>query len=195
MSPAAITGGTNIRINLLPWREEMRREKRREFLKILVAVIALASAIMVGIDRLYGRAMDLQAARNVFLMEEISILEGQREELGQLQQNRNQLLARMQVIRELQDNRTAVVRMLDELARRLAPGVFFTGLDMQGERLAITGAAQSNDQVSQQLRNFAESDWFANPNVTAINADISLGPRAGRFELTVTRSKPGKQAD
>ncbi len=185
----------DIRINLLPWREEQREEKKKEFLNILVGVIILAAAIIGGIDRFYNRAIDQQTARNSFLEKEIDVLEDRIEEIKQLQQKRAELLSRMQVIQELQGNRPIIVRVFDELARQLAPRVFFTNLEMQGTDLAISGVAESNNRISNQLRNFSESEWFDRPNVTAINADDNYGPQASQFELTVAQTTPKKEGE
>lgn len=185
----------DIRINLLPWREELREEKKKEFLNISAAVLVLAGVIVFGVDRFYNNAIDQQAARNNFLKREIGVLEERISEIQLLQQKRNELLARMKVIQELQGNRPIIVRVFDELARQLAPRVFFTGVQMQANALGITGIAESNNRISNQLRNFAESEWFEQPNVTEINADPSYGPQASQFVLTVIQSTPGREEE
>ena len=183
----------DIRINLLPWREELREQKKKEFLNVTVAFLILAGAIVGGVDRYYNAETNQQAARNQFLTREIGVLEERISEIKLLQQNRNELLARMKVIQELQGNRPIIVRVFDELARQLAPRVFFTGLQMAGQELAITGIAESNNRISNQLRNFSDSDWFDKPNVTAINADQEFGPQASQFSLTVEQATPKKE--
>ena len=116
-------------------------------------------------------------------------------EIKLLQQKRNELLSRMKVIQELQGNRPIIVRVFDELARQLAPRVFFTALEMKESNLAIEGVAESNNRISNQLRNFSESEWFDSPNVTAITADVSFGPQASQFSLTVSQTTPKKEED
>jgi len=180
----------DIRINLLPWREELREQKKQEFLKITLGILVLAAAIIGGVDRYYNRAIDLQTARNDFFKREIAVLEQRIQEIKLLQQKRNELLSRMKVIQELQGNRPIIVRVFDELARRLAPRVFFTGLQMTESNLSINGIAESNNRISNQLRNFSESEWFEKPNVTAINADLNFGPQASQFALTVNQTTP-----
>lgn len=185
----------DIKINLLPWREQLREEKKQEFLNVLVAVLVLAGAIVGGVDRYYNRAIDQQVARNDFLKKEIGTLEGRIDEIKLLQQTRNELLSRMKVIQELQGNRPIIVRIFDELARQLAPRVFFTSLEMSDAGLSIEGIAESNNRISNQLRNFSDSEWFDRPNVTAINADPNFGPQASQFELTVSQSTPKKEEE
>jgi len=185
----------DIKINLLPWREELREEKKKEFLNITVAILLLAAAIVGGVDRYYNRAIDIQNSRNTFLTAEIQVLEGRIEEIKLLQQKRNELLSRMKVIQELQGNRPIIVRVFDELARQLAPRVFFTSLLMDDQSLSIQGVAESNNRISNQLRNFTESDWFDKPNVTAIKASSNYGPQASQFSLTVSQTTPKKEEE
>ena len=155
--------------------------------------LLLAGAIVGGVDRYYNRAIDLQTSRNAFLTAEIQILEGRIEEIKLLQQKRNELLSRMKVIQELQGNRPIIVRVFDELARQLAPRVFFTSVLMKAQELSIKGVAESNNRISNQLRNFTESTWFDKPNVTAIKADSIYGPQASQFSLTVSQNYAEKR--
>ena len=185
----------DIRINLLPWREQLREEKKQEFLNILVGVLLLAGVIVFAVDRYYNNAIDNQTARNNFLRGEISVLEERIAEIKLLQQKRNELLSRMKVIQELQGNRPIIVRVFDELARQLAAKVFFTSVEMSGQGLEIEGVAESNNRISNQLRNFSDSEWFGGPNVTAINADANFGPQASQFEMTVDQTTPKKDEE
>lgn len=185
----------DIRINLLPWREELREQRKQEFLNITFAVLLLAGAIVFGVDRFYNSAIDNQTARNNFLRQEISVLEERITEIKLLQQKRNELLSRMKVIQELQGNRPIIVRVFDELARKLAPRVFFTSLTQKGKSLTLSGIAESNNRISNQLRNFSESEWFDKPNVTAINANPNYGPQASQFDLTVEQTTPKKEEE
>lgn len=184
---------TDIKINLLPWREELRDQKKREFLNILVGVLLVAGLIIFGFDRFYRSEIDTQNARNHFLQGDISVLEGKIEEIKHLHQKRAELLARMQVIQELQGNRPIIVRVFDELARRLANRVFFTKVELRGKTLHINGIAESNNRISSQMRNFDESAWFTKPNVTDIVADPAYGPTASRFTMTVQQTAPKRQ--
>ena len=186
---------TDIKINLLPWREEVREEKKKEFLKITIAILVLAGALVGGVDRYFNRAIDHQTLRNAFLQVEIQILEERIEDIRLLQQKRNELLSRMKVIQELQGNRPIIVRVFDELARQLSPRVFFRSLNVQAQNLSIQGVAESNNRISNQLRNFTESAWFEKPNVTAIKADPKYGPQASQFRLTVAQTTPKKNEE
>lgn len=183
----------DIKINLLPWREELREQKKQEFIQVLFGVLLVAGTIVFGIDRFYSDAIDTQTSRNTFLQREIQTLEQRIAEIKLLQQKRNELLSRMQVIQDLQGNRPIIVRLFDELARRLSDRVFYTELRFQGKNVSIQGVAESNNRISSQLRNFDESEWFDKPNVTAINANQEFGPQASTFTLSVEQSAPKKE--
>ncbi len=203
----------DIRINLLPWREALRQRKQREFWGLLAVMLLLAAVLLGGCDRYYASAIEGQTLRNNFLASEVEVLAARGKEVERLRQQRGELLAKMAVIQNLQGHRARTVRVFDELARQLAPDVFFTGLRMQenipdeaagrakgsaedeaagrGDVITITGVAASNHQISRQLRNFSESPWFDQPNVTAINADPGFGPQASRFVLSVVSGAGG----
>lgn len=185
----------DIKINLLPWREELREERKKEFLQITIVVLAVAGIIVFGVDRYYNNSIDVQNERNNFLKQEISVLEERIAEIKLLQQKRNELLSRMRVIQDLQGNRPIIVRVFDELARQLAPRVFFNALTMRGNEIDIRGVAESNNRISNQLRNFSESEWFDKPNVTAIRANDDYGPQASEFSLTVVQTTPKAETE
>ena len=183
----------DIKINLLPWREELREERKKEFVNVMVGVLIVAAGIIFVIDRYYNGEIDGQRDRNKFLSDEISVLEGKIAEIENLQQQRNELLARMRVIQELQGNRPVIVRVFDELARSLADNVFYTRLVLKGHSLDVDGVAESNNRISAQLRNFDDSFWFTKPNVTEIQADLNYGPQASQFKLNVEQTSPKKE--
>ena len=187
----------DIRINLLPWREASRQRQRREFLQILILALMLAVTIVGSIGGYYIRAIDRQKQRNQFLETELGVLAVRIEEVNQVRQKSDELLARMKVIQSLQGHRPIIVRVFDELARQLAPDVFFIRLALaatdEGNILTLVGVARSSNRVSMQLRNFSDSDWFDQPSVTAIKAAPEHGPRASQFELSVRQVTPLKQ--
>lgn len=183
----------DIKINLLPWREELREQRKKEFINVMVGVLIVAGGIIFVIDRYYSGEIDDQNQRNKFLGDEIAVLDGKISEIDNLQTQRNQLLSRMKVIQELQGNRPVIVRVFDELARNLADNVFFTRLEFRGKTLDVAGVAESHNRISSQLRHFDESIWFTKPNVTEIQADPTYGPQASRFKLTVEQTTPKKE--
>lgn len=182
------------RINLLPWREQLREERKQRFLVALGAVLALgAGAVFLG-DQYLNHAIENQQARNNFVRKEIAVLDARIKEISELKTRRQQLLERMKIIQDLQGNRPIIGRVFDQLVRTLPDGVFFTGLKMTGKSIAIVGAAESNNRVSNLMRNLDASEWLTSPNLTEVKA-ITAGAvdQASVFQLTVQQTQPGAE--
>ncbi len=183
------------RINLLPWREQLREERKKQFISILVLIVLFAGLLVFLGDRNLNGKIDQQNARNDFLRKEISLLDGRIKEIEQLQARRTQLLDRMKIIQDLQGNRPIIVRVFDELARTLPEGVYFTSVDMKGSVISIKGGAESNSRVSNLMRQMDASDWLTTPNLTAVKA-VTQGAldQANVFEMSVRQTEPGAPA-
>ncbi|MDG1114029.1 MAG: PilN domain-containing protein [Pseudomonadales bacterium] len=185
----------NLKINLLPWRQKRRDRLQREFLNGLAAVGLVAVFLLVGAWRIYEAAIDTQRARVAFIASEIESLDARIAEIRVLQKKRKELLDRMRVIQELQGNRPVSVRLFDELARQLSQNVFFERLTLRGADISVTGVAEDNSRISDQLRAFDQSLWFTGGNVTSIDAFPQAGPEASRFALSVKVSAPSAGAE
>ncbi|HIZ50678.1 MAG TPA: PilN domain-containing protein [Candidatus Pseudomonas excrementavium] len=183
------------RINLLPWREQLREERKKQFISILVLIVLFAGLLVFLGDRNLNGKIDQQNARNDFLRKEISLLDGRIKEIEQLQARRTQLLDRMKIIQDLQGNRPIIVRVFDELARTLPDGVYFTSVNMKGAVIGIKGGAESNSRVSNLMRQMDASDWLTTPNLTAVKA-VTQGAldQANVFEMSVRQTEPGAPA-
>ena len=183
------------RINLLPWREQLREERKKQFLTILVLIVLAAGLLIFLGDRNLNGKIDHQNARNEFLRKEIRLLDGRIKEIEQLQAQRTQLLERMKIIQDLQGNRPIIVRVFDEMARTLPDGVYFTSVSMKGPVIAIKGGAESNSRVSNLMRQMDASDWLTTPNLTAVKA-VTQGAldQANVFEMSVRQTEPGTPA-
>lgn len=180
------------RINLLPWREQLREERKKEFMTVLVLIIIFAGGLVFLGDRYLNGKIDHQNARNEFLQKEITLLEARIKEIEQLQARRTQLLDRMKIIQDLQGNRPIIVRVFDELARTLPDGVHFDSLAMDGSTINIKGRAESNSRVSNLMRQMDASEWLTSPNLTAVRAVTAGGlDQANVFELSVKQTEPG----
>jgi type IV pilus assembly protein PilN len=183
------------RINLLPWREWERERRKKEFFVNLAGVVLLGAVLVfVGGWYLDGR-IERQDARNRYLETEIVVLDQKIAEIRDLQRTRDELLARMRVIQELQGNRPVIVRVFDELVRTLATGVHFRKLQMQGTQFSVEGVAESNNRISTLMRNLDASDWFASPNLRSIKEDPqnpNYGAQASTFSLTFVQANPNK---
>lgn len=182
------------RINLLPWREERRKEKQREF-----AVAAVGSAVVMLLVILYvhlhiNGLIDTQESRNAFLEGQIKEVEGKIKEIENLERQKKQLIARMKVIEELQGNRPAVVHLFDELVKTTPEGLHLDTVQQKGNLLTIKGLAQSNARVSAFMRNLDASPWFDNPVLEVIESGTKTKGSEGQrmFILKVTQSSAQK---
>ena len=136
------------RINLLPWREQLREERKRHFLMAMAGVVVGAIAIIFLADRFIGNAIDIQTARNAHLQSEIVLLDQRIKSISELKARRKQLLERMKTIQDLQGNRPIIGRIFDQMARTLPDGVYFTDVKMTDKNIAIAGAAETNNRVA-----------------------------------------------
>ncbi|KTT11018.1 pilus assembly protein PilN [Pseudomonas oryzihabitans] len=183
------------RINLLPWREQLREERRKQFLVILGGVFALScGAVFMGDQYLSGE-IARQEARNAFIQQNIAQLDVRIKEISELKTRRQQLLARMKIIQDLQGNRPVIGHVFDQLVRTLPDGVYFRELKMQGDTLSITGEAESNNRISELMRKLDASDWFASPTLIEVKSPTSAtSDQANTFQLTVKQTQPGAPA-
>ncbi|CAE6948918.1 MULTISPECIES: PilN domain-containing protein [Pseudomonas] len=186
------------RINLLPWREQLREERKQRFLVTLAGVFAVAAgAVFLG-GQFLDSAIERQNARNDFVRKEIAVLDTRIKEISELKKRRQQLLERMKIIQDLQGNRPIIGRVFDQLVRTLPDGVYFTGVKMTGKNIAVVGAAESNNRISNLMRNMDASDWLTAPNLTEVkaagpNPQAEVSPeldQANVFQLTVQQTQP-----
>tara|TARA_Y100000588_G_scaffold372784_1_gene445819 strand:- start:1244 stop:1825 length:582 start_codon:yes stop_codon:yes gene_type:complete len=180
----------NTGINLLPWREERQRLQQRRTI-IGSAVIGVAAAVFVAAVWWYfSEEIAFQKQRNRYLSSEIKKTEAQLLEIDKIKERKEELINRMTVIYDLQEDRVRVVRSLDEFVRMIPEGVFFVSLDRDSEGFQMEGIAQSNSQVSALMVRLNESESFSDSNLEMINAGISDETETSRFVLRVTHRKP-----
>ncbi|WP_166358091.1 PilN domain-containing protein [Pseudomonas akapageensis] len=178
-----------VRINLLPWREQRREERRKRFWGAMAGVVLAAVAITLLINEYIGAAMDRQIGRNAYIQREIDQLDAQISQLGELRSQRQQLLERMQVIQGLQVNRSVNGHLFDQLVRTLPEGVYFSSVSKVGKTLSISGTAESNNRISELMRGLEASPWFAVPNLIEVkSAGTREVAQASTFKLTVRQS-------
>ena len=183
------------RINLLPWREELRGEKQKEFLQYLAFVLIVAAGIVFVGGQYVNSGIEEQQRRNTYIRNEIATLDTRIAEIRDLQQRRRELLARMQVIQDLQGNRPVIVRIFDQLVRTLSKGVFYGDLSLSGTAVTVTGIAESNNRVSELMRNLDASEWFTNPNLRGLAEAPNFGDQASQFDLSFQQTLPNRTAE
>jgi len=170
-------------INLLPWREEQRKQKQQEF-----GIIAVSSAVIAGLIVLLAHfhvdgLINNQKQRNAYLQSEIVILDKRIGRIKQLEAMKQNLLARMNVIQELQSSRPESVHLLDELVRTLPEGVHLKKFTQKNKSLAMTGIAESNARVSDYMRKIDSSEWLTAPRLNVIKTTPSGRRRIANFTL------------
>lgn len=178
------------KINLLPWREQYREEKKKEFIGILIGVLVLAGLLSyLWVSNVQG-AIDYQEERNSMLEDEIDDLRQKVQEIEKLQERRADLLATMEVIQGLEGTRSYVVRHFDELVRAVPDGVFFNLVERQEDSITLEGIAESNSRVSSLMRNLSDSDWYTQPSLISVVAAPAEGEQANSFRMQVTATSP-----
>ena len=177
-------------INLLPWREARRQERKKQFLSGLGATLAGAALSLLLWDLAVNSQIDSQQSRNQYLLTQIALLDQEVAEIRDLQRKRNQLIERMRVIQALQGNRPVIVRLLDQLVRTVPDGVFYTSLQTKENVVSLEGVAESNNRVSSLMRRLDASNWLENPNLDAVQAAPEYGEQATTFKLTVNLQLP-----
>lgn len=177
------------KINLLPWREEYRQEKKKEFLGVIGFVLIAALFSVFLWDRWVNYEITNQNSRNQLLNSEIAQLNKKVAEIAKLKQRKQQLLDRMAVIQSLQGNRPNIVRVFDELAKTIPEGVYIHELKSVGNSISLVGYAESNNRVSAFMRAVDASYKFQDPNLTKVEADSRLGEQGNKFQLRFTVSK------
>ena len=167
------------RINLLPWRQERRQELKREFIAVNV-LVAIFAVILIGVAyTVLSTQISEQDLRNTYISGQIDDLDKQIKQIDDLTKRRDELLARMKIIEDLQGRRPGVVHVFDEFVRVLPDGVFFKSLERQGDKFTIQGVAQSKNEVSNLMRNLDASPWFKSPQLSSVTEDQRAGSGAG----------------
>ena len=171
------------RINLLPWRTELRQRRKKEFL------VALAGTLLVAAGSVYLSKLTVQGwttsqqGRNEILRGEIAEINKQIAEIDGLRSQRERLLARMQVIDQLQRSRPEIVHLFDELVNAMPEGVNLIEVVQRGDRVELQGVAQSSTRVSALMRNIADSDWLREPGLDIVEAVTKGVDRNSQFKV------------
>jgi len=156
------------RINLLPWREQERKVRRREFSIAAGAAVVAALVFALGGKLVYSSWIDAQNQKNSLLKKEIVKLDAEIADIQDLEDRKQRLVARMEIIEKLQRKRPEIVHQFDELVRTVPDGVYLSSLKQSGNKLEIKGVAQSSTRVSTFMRNIDSSTWMDNPELQVV---------------------------
>lgn len=173
------------RINLLDWRSARRERRKREFYVILAGSLALAVAIVLVAMGWLDAQIQNQQARNQYLRQQIAQINQQIRKIQNIDRLRNSLASRMEVIEQLQENRSSAVHFFDEIVNTLPDGVYLTSLSQRGNEVTLDGMAESNGSVSAYMNNLNASPWFSDPRLVVIKTGKGGGAPYSAFTLRV----------
>jgi type IV pilus assembly protein PilN len=180
-------------INLLPWREEQRQERQKNFLILMAATAIVAAGIVFGVKSYFDAQIDGQNARNNYLRSEIAKLDAQIARIDELDEVRQRLIDRKDVIENLQSNRTLMVHLFEQLVTTVPEGIRLLTVQQVGDQLTIDGTAQSSARVSTYLRNLEASEFLHEPTLRIVEAEAEETDRElpYRFAVNVRLAAPG----
>lgn len=170
-----------VKINLLPWRQELREELKKQFLIILGAAALLSFLVVGSVHFYYQSLIDSQLSSNRYLKKEIKKLDKRIKQIKNIRKDKERLMARMEVIQQLQRDRPTVVRLFDSLVRVVPSGVNYSSLKRRKNTLMIDGSADSNTRVSKLMRNMENSEVLKDPSLTIIREGDSSKREIGKF--------------
>jgi len=181
------------KINLLPWREELRKKKQQDFIAGIGAGIVV-TVLLLGFVYMHIEGMkDYQNRRNKMLKDEIVVLDKKIKEIKDIEEKKNRLLTKIDVIQKLQESRPEIVHLFDELTRVTPEGVYLTKLKQIGNGLNMDGKAESNARVSALMRAIDASDWLNTPVLGVIKGQGKNTGALNDFSLTAKQGKKAKK--
>jgi len=183
------------RINLLPWREAERKKRQRDFGVALAGGVVFAILCVLGTIFAYSQMIDNQELRNQRLNTEIAEVDEKIKKIADLERRKERLLARMEIIEQLQKSRPEIVHLFDEMARQIPEGVYLTGMKQTGSKVEVRGIAQSSTRVSALMRQVDASDWMADPEVERVETTTSGASRQAEFIVNLKQEHKGDGAE
>ena len=171
-------------INLLPWRESLRQQQKKEFLTLLFAVALFVVIIVWLVGKLIDSQIANQNQRNAFMQGQIQILDAQIAKIKDIKESKKAIEQRMALIEQLQTSRNVAPIVLDELARIVPQGISFRSLSRIDNIIVVSGVSDSNNRLSSFMRKLDDSDVFGNAELSSIVADTSATDAVSDFKLT-----------
>lgn len=179
-----------VRINLLPWREELRKKRQQDFIAGIGAGILVTCLILVIVYMYIEGLKEYQGRRNTILQNEIAILDKKIQEIKDIEEKKNKLLTKIEVIQKLQESRPEVVHLFDELAKTTPEGTYLTKFAQIGDTLTLEGKAESNARVSAFMRAIDSSPWL---NTSVLGVIKGSGKNSGEMNDFSMTAKQGKK--
>ncbi|MDY6942592.1 MAG: PilN domain-containing protein [Pseudomonadota bacterium] len=180
-------------INLLPWREQARAERQRQFLVILAGAVIAVGAGLFATSNYIQSHINYQQARNQKIQKEINDLDSKIAEIRDLKETKRRLLERMRIIEQLQQQRSEVVHLFDELVKTLPDGVYLSSIQQERTGIVLKGQAQSNARVSNYMKQLDASEWLADPKLLVIETKGGDSARFSEFSLVIKSMRPDEE--
>jgi type IV pilus assembly protein PilN len=183
-------------VNLLPWRAERRKQREREFYMQLGAAFVAALGVLLLWIFWMNQRIDNQNDRNNYLQGEITQLDARIAKIKDLEKVRQHLLARKQIIEQLQADRSQMVHLFDELVKTIPPNSRLSGLKQSGQSMSLDGVASSNASVAEYMRNIEASPWMGHADLrkTENSHDSSRMPYTFGLDVALSRPKTDQPA-
>lgn len=177
-------------INLIPWRESRRAEHKKNYLTLLACLALVALGLMFAAGSVLNRMTDNQNFRNAFIEQQTALLDQQIEKIKNIKTERQAIEQKMALIEQLELSRDAVPIVLDELVRLVPNGLSFRSFSRKGNLIKILGVSESNNRLSNFMRQLEFSSVFSSGELSSIKADTSALEAVSDFTLnfTVNRS-------
>jgi len=182
------------RINLLPWRDELRKQKQQQFIVVTAGTAVVGGLLVLLAHMQFSGLIEKQNQRNQFLETEIATLEKKILKIKDLEKTKTALLARMDIIQQLQHSRPQSVHLMDQLVLTLPDGLYLNKISQKGTALTLSGSAQSNARVSAYMRNIDSSEWMAQPRLEVIKTKDGDSRRSAEFILRASQATPAKES-
>jgi len=182
-------------INLLPWREEQRKQETKQFAVYLAGAVTIIILLCIFIHFTYSRILTNEVRANEYLQSQIVDLDQQIQEVREIKEKKSELINRMEIVQQLQTNRTEIVQMFNEFVRTLPSGVYITSIEKKGPEIILTGKAESNTRVSELMKNIEKSIAFKDPRLTEIKTGDKDDSSVRTFELKMQRETLTRQQE
>lgn len=182
-------------INLLPWREEAKRQRQVQFNVMAGGTFVVAALIVILITTVIDNAIEVQHKKNQYVKTEIAIVDQKIKQIKELRKAKDDLKKRMDLIERLQNTRNLSTHLLDTIASVIAPGVYLNSVERHGSSISFKGLAESNNHLANLLRNIENSRWLKNPLVQHINAKTDEVRQLNSFSLRVDVNAALKQGE
>lgn len=177
-------------VNLLPWRETLREEQKREFLIFFVGVVVFAAVLLIISHLFMMNRITYHQTRNAYLKKEITLLDKKIKEIKNLKRLKAALIARMGIIQELQLQRPRIVHLFDDMISILPKGIHFSKVVLKNDTVDVHGFSESNTSISKLMRNINHSKWIDNPILSEIKTKELNGAHINEFRLRSTLQNP-----